>query len=286
MPKGKSTKKTNKMSLNKAQKMVTKKRAKQAKVNADTHYLKAVSMQNLVPGQGVTVANYIYCYFSLDPANGASIFTNNADFNLYRQLYDRFRINKVTVKLTPKANVLDATLAQTDDAYNLTGDGKIHTCIDRDGIAPSSISAISRYSSYKAYSVLKPMTRSYRVSYPKNLWLDTGDVGNSMQKLSTLGLFGGITIYGENFIEDNYELFNEPVYEAQVSWDIVFQGKTNGKLSAVLDENNNVIGVQVTNQDNIVSLPQTPAKNIRGELVTNTRTSDEVTEVQINASDE
>lgn len=113
MPKGKSTKKTNKMSQQKAQKMVTKKRARQAKVNADTHFLKAVSMQNLVPGQAILpgISNYIYVYFSLDPANGASVFTNNADFALYRQLYDRFRINKVTVKLTPKANVLDATLA-------------------------------------------------------------------------------------------------------------------------------------------------------------------------------
>lgn len=281
----KQTKKMQKPTMKKAQAMVTKKHNKQRKTNSDTHFLRAVSMTNLVPGQGFSVANYIYCYFSLDPSNGASLFTNNADFQLYKQLYDRFRINRVTVKLTPKANVLDATLAQSDTAYNLIGDGKIHTCLDRDGIAPASKSAISRYSSYKAYSVLKPMVRSYSVSYPKNLWLDTNDINGSMDKLSTLGLFGGITIYGDNFIEDNYEIFNEPVYQAEVKWDFVFQGKTNGNLSAVLDENGKVIGVSVTSSDTIPALTQTPSKNVRGELVTNTRTQDEVTEVPVDAND-
>lgn len=269
-----------KPSVAKAKRVVTKVRKSKAKRNMDTFFLKAKTVSTIVPAQGVAVANYVYWASTLDPTSspaGNNQFLTNAEFKLYSQMYDKFRINKVTMKIVPKANVSDIAINQLDTNYNLTGDGMVHTCIDRDGLAPSNIAAISRYPSYKKFSVLKTWSRSYSIRYPTGVWLDCQSPA-SFTMAKELGLTGGITLYAENFLEDNYEIFNEPWAQVEHSYDIVFQGKTSASLTAVSDASGNVIGVSVVNNPAVPNLPPTVPTNIRGTLSKDTRTHDEVTE--------
>jgi len=270
-------KSSRKPSMRKAKKMVTKSHKARAKKNMDTFFLKAKSLYNVTPKQGVSVANYVYGTAPL--VQGGSL-TSNAEFNLYRLQYDRYRVNSVSVKWIPKANVFDQANAQQDAIYNATGDGAIHTCIDRDGPAPSSTAAISRYPSYKKMSIMKTWTRTYAVKYPTGVWLDCQDPVGATQVLATMGCGGSVNWYAENFLEDNYEVFNEPVAALEISWNIVFQGKTSASLTFATDDNGLVIGVTMTPFELGTLLPPTPLQNVRGTIA-DTRTQDETTEVPI-----
>jgi len=244
--------------------MVTKNRKQKAKKNMDTFFLKTKTLLTLTPAQGVTVSNYIYGGFVMNPVSGTNFFTNNAEFNLYALQYDKFRVNSVTLIVRPKASVLDQTNAQNDANFTLTGDGMIHTCIDRDGLAPSSIAVISRYPSYKKYRVDQKFSRTYSIKYPTGIWLDTDNpAGFSMSK--ELGLTGGVTIYAEDLLEDSREVFNEPWAEVEVQYNIVFQGKTSNKLSGVYVDGN-LVGVTINKIDVNIMRPLTEPQAIRGTL--------------------
>jgi len=268
--------KTRKPSMRKAKRMVAKSHKSKAKKNMDTFFLKAKSIYNVVPSQGAYVANYVMGYAPLLGGN----LLNNAEFNLYRLQYDKYRVNSVTAKWIPKANVLDQANAQGDGSYNLTGDGAIHTCIDRDGQAPSSTAAISRYPSYSKKSLMKTWSRTYSIKYPMGVWLDCQDPAGNTQLISTLGLAGGVNWYAENFLEDNYEVFNEPVAALELSWSVVFQGKTSASLTFATDDSGLVIGVTMTPFQLGTTLAPTPLTNVRGTIA-DTRTADEITEVNI-----
>jgi len=255
-----------KPSMKTAQRMVTKKHKSKAKRNMDTFFLKVKTEAQFAPTQGVAVANYIYNTFTLSPVNvGTLSYFNNKEFNLYRIQYDKFRVNTVTVTVTPKANVLDQTNAQNATNFNVNGDGLWHTVVDRDGNGPNNIAALTRYPSYKKFDVKKPWTRSYSVKYPMGVWIDCQS-SPYFELDRALGLQGGITIYGENFLEDQLEVINEPVATITVSYNIVFQGKTSASLTAVYDDNNNVVGMTLTQQDQYTPVTQTVPVNIRGSL--------------------
>lgn len=246
--------------MKKAQRVVGKVRKSKAKRNMDTFFLQVKNTGIITPTQGVAVSNYVYNAWSLDPtapSSGMSHLTNT-EFILYQSMYDKYRINSVTVTVTPKANVFDAGQAQNDAAYTLTGDGMVHTCIDRDGIAPSNIYAISRYPSYRKFSALKKFSRKYAIRYPTGVWIDCQTPG-TFPAPKELGLTGGITIYAENLIEDKGELYNEPWAEVHVAYDIVFQGKTMNKLSAVRDEDGKLVSVTLE--------PYAPEDNLEQSLV-------------------
>lgn len=51
-----------------------------------------------------------------------------------------------------------------------------------------------------------------------------------------------------------------------VSYNIVFQGKSSGSLTAVYDDSNNVVGMTLTQQDQYTPAAQTVPQNIRGSL--------------------
>jgi hypothetical protein len=138
-----------KPTLKRAKKIVAKSIKSKAKKNMDTFFLQAKNVGLLLPKQGVSVANYCYFAVSIDPTAPSSgmSYLNNSEFMLYQTMYDRYRVNSVTISVTPKANVLDFAQAQNDGDFTVTGDGMVHTCIDRDGTAPSNIAAISRYPS-------------------------------------------------------------------------------------------------------------------------------------------
>lgn len=267
-------------SMAKAKRMVTNQRKLKAKKNMDTYFLKCKTLSSLTPTQGVSVSNYVYNIFSMDPTGPYAGYISNAEFNLWRLQYDKFRVNSVKITVTPKANVLDlATGANNDASFNLTGDGMVHTCVDRDGAAPSSTAIISRYPSYRKYSVLKPFSRTYSIKYPTGIWVDCDKPG-AFTLAKELGLTGGITIYAENVLEDNYEAFNEPWAQVVVEYNIVFQGKTSNSLSGVYDGSGNLVGVTINAVQEGGGLAVTPLTNIRGTFA-DTRTTDEVTEVPI-----
>jgi len=240
----KTSKKTSKKpSMAKAKRMVGRRKGAAAKKNLDTFFLRCKTLYNQIPTQGISVSNYVYGASQLLGSN----LLNNAEFNFYRLQYDRFRVNRLRFTCTPKANVLDQLTAQADTSATLIGDGMIHTAIDRDGLAPSSIALISRYPSYKAFSLLKKWSRTYQVKYPVGVWLDAQnptDV-NKAGLIDSLGLAGGITMYAENLPEDTAEIFNEPFAEIKMEFDVVFQGKTSGSMQFTLDENQKVIGVSL-----------------------------------------
>jgi len=254
-----STRKARKPSMKKAKAMVTKQRKQKAKRNMDTFFLKARNEGTITPSQGLTVANYVYWAVDLDPTNGSSYgmsHRNNAEFQLYKRMYDKYRINSVRVTVTPKANVLDAVVGQNDALYTLSGSGVIHTVVDRDDRAPSNVAAMTRYPSYRKYSTLKKFSRSYAVKYPTGVWIDCQNP-EDFELRKGLGLLGGPTFYAENFVEDGGEVFNEPWAEVVVEYNIVFQGKTQGQLSFSFDEGGKVTSVTIEDHDITESAPIT-----------------------------
>lgn len=255
-----------KPSMKRAKKMVSKQHLRRAKSNQDNQFIRVRTEGTLTPQQGALVSNYIYAGYTMGPASASSLY-DNAEFNLWTRIYDRFRVNRVHVTVTPKANVLGADAAQNDAALTLSGSGVVHTVIDRDSIAPSSIAQLSRYPSYKKYSTLKKFKRSYGITYPKGVWLDCQNaVPSVLQHGDALGALGGITMYAENFIEDAGEIFNEPWAEVIVEWDIVFQGKTIGASLAGVYDGDTLVGVKMTDNTQYVPYALTPLTGVRGTL--------------------
>lgn len=215
--------------------LAKQKKAKAAK-NMDTYFLRTRVLASIVPTQGVTVANYISSFWKLlDPTSVVGI-TQSSEFGLFKSIYDRVRVNRMRIKITPKANVLDQVQAQDEDNLNVSGDGKVHTAVFRepDGFS-ASVPRMQRQPSYRGYSVLKPFTRDYQITYPKGVWLDCQNIYNDETLLRRLGAYGGVGIYAENLLEENLELFNEPWAQVEISYDCVFQGKIVGSLSLLDD---------------------------------------------------
>lgn len=219
-----------KRAYRKGKKAVAKRTKARAKKSMDTFFLQARTTVGIKPVQGATVANYIYQVWALLDATAPWGCTQIPEFNLYRTLYDKVRINSVTVKWTTKANMLALNDAQNDAALNVTGDGMIHTCIDRDGSAPSQVAQIRKYGSYRGYSVLKGGMRKYNITYPPGVWLDCQAIYSDNTLLQRLGAFGGVTMYAENILEDNLEIFNEPWANVEVFYNCVFQGKNSATV--------------------------------------------------------
>lgn len=239
MPRKSTSKTSKKPTMRKAKRMVSKQRKTKAKKNMDTFFLQAKYTGTIAPVQGTTVSNYLFWNPSLFDPTDMTYIGNNSEFKLYQAQYDKVRINSIRVVITPKANVLDQAIGQADAQYNVTGDGMVHTCVDRDGKVPASIAKIQRYPSYRKYSVMKKFTRTYSVKYGIGQWLDCQDLQNSATKLSTMGLSGSICLYAENLLEDNYELLNEPWADYEIFFNCVFQGKTSASLS--FDASGNII---------------------------------------------
>jgi len=261
--------------------MVGKMKAKKARKGMDTFFQRCRTEATITPIQALVtpgLTNYVYNYWSL-VGTGANTLYDNAQFQQNALIYDKYRVNRVKVTFTPKANVLDALNAQNDGVATLTGSGVVHTCLDRDGAGPSSIAQMIQRSSYRKYSLLKKFSRSYDIKYPVNTWFDcTGDrfgPTNQSQIVQTLGCNGGITIYAENIVEDDLEVFNEPWAEAVIEWDVVFQGRVPPKTSFILDENGNVTGYTIEQNLPAEQKAQSLVASIRG-TVRDTRLTDTV----------
>lgn len=272
--------KVSKRAYRKAKRVISKQKKSKVKQNLDTHYVKCVTSMSCTPSQGLTVSNYFSQSFLLTATASQTFYANNADFMLYKQMYDRYRVNRVRVKYTPKANVLDSTLIQ---AANLTmsGDGMFHTCIDRDGSGPAGIAQMTRYASYKPYSLHKKWQRSFGVKYPKSVWLDCNDPTGSQARILDIGLGGGITVYAENVPETLGQVTMAPIGDFDVEFDVVFQGKIATKLTAITDIVGNVIGVAIEGPNPVPTVPPSARTNVRGTINVDTRTTPAYTETLI-----
>lgn len=237
--------------LAKAKKVVRRDNARKTKQQLDTHTLKVKMTAVLIPTQGTTVSNFINQFYPLCSGTATTDWTKSADYTTLKYQYDQVRVNRLRVIITPKANVLDAANAQADSSYTLTGDGMIHTAIDRDSATPANISAMSRYGSYRRYSLLKKFSRTYGIKWPKGVWLDCGSEYGNTQLLTQIGAFGGIGLYAENLLEDYGEIWNEPYAEVTFLYDIVFRGKITPNTA--IDNSGNVVLFTPTSS---VSLPQ------------------------------
>lgn len=263
MPARKSYKpRARKPSVRRAKKIVAVSKKRATKKMMDTFYLRPKFNFVSVPTQGGTVSNYIYNFFPLLSSTLAVGVTQNAEFNLYRLMYDQVRINTVKITVTPKSNVFDQGNAQNDSAYTLTGDGMIHHVVDRDGTAPTNIGQLQRYGSYRKTSVMKKIVRSYSIKYPTGVWLDCQNIYEDETLLKRLGATGGITIYGENLVEDRSELFNEPWADIVIEYGVVFRGKTVGQLSL-----NDDGSVSVKHAEQTVNLTPSQIGSISGSFV-------------------
>ena len=143
MPRGR--KGATKPTMAKAKRRVARQKKQAATKNKDTYFMKAQLTCTIAPTQGVTVANYISWFPQLLNATSDIGVTQNSEFMFWAKVYDQVRVNSVHIRVVPKANVLDQANAQNDAAFRVTGDGLIHTCIDRDDKPPSNISALLRY---------------------------------------------------------------------------------------------------------------------------------------------
>lgn len=218
--------------MKKAKTQLARRKKSAAKKNMDTFFLRSRVTGSIIASQGVATSNYISLFFKLLDATSSVGVTQSSEFMLFKNIYDQVRVNRMTVRVVPKANMLDQVQAQDEDALNVSGDGKVHTCILRDDSNYSAnVARFIRQPSYKAYSVLKPFVRSYSVKWPTGVWLDTQNIYSDTTLLQRLGTSGGLGIYAENLLEENAEIFNEPWASLEITYDCVFRGKTGSSYS-------------------------------------------------------
>jgi len=222
----KRTYRKKKMSVAKAKGVVAKAKRTAGKSNKDTFSLKCRTEATILPQQGVSVSNYVYTTIPLFAQASDVGFYKNAQFQLYKKLYDQYRVNSVTMKIVPKANMLSQDMAQRDADFTTSGTGLVHSVIDRDGPASMNVQTLVRYPSYRKHSVMKPFSRTYGIKWPTEVWLTTNEAyPDQLAIVKQIGGLGGIYVYGEDLIEDRTEVFNEPWASLEVTYNIVFRGQ-------------------------------------------------------------
>lgn len=219
---------------------------------------------SITPLQGLTVSNYVYTYWSpapnyLSPAQSNPLFSS-AEFNLYRNLYDQFRVNRVTIRIIPRANVVDATnlVTQNDSASITQGKGVYYTVEDRDGIAPGYIGSMNKYASVKVTRLTSKLTRTYMPTNAKSLWFDCQDPAGLDQISRSIGMRGGITLYAESLPEVTNAVLNSVWADVEVLYSVTYRGKAmvnltvnedGSVLASPVDETNMEVPFSVKTQE-------------------------------------
>lgn len=196
------------------------------------HTVKVTSA--ITPVQGITVSNYINVFLSPNPGQGNSNMTVpltfSPEFLLYCQMYDQFRVHSITIKLVPRAtqteNVFLAVESEGAAPAVTLGKNVFYSVEDRDGVANGNINTYKKYSSVKTHSCTKPMSRTYRVKYDgPNSWLDCQNRDSFPQIVQSIGLGGGISLYGESFMENKNQVYNSVWADLEVTYQLSFKGK-------------------------------------------------------------
>jgi len=214
----------------------TKKTSKREN-NMDDHTVVHKVAGSITPLQGLTVSNYVYTYWSpapnyLTPSQSNPLFSSS-EFNLYRNLYDQFRVNRVTVRIIPRANVTDSVglIVQNDSAALTQGKGVYYTVEDRDGIAPGYIGSMNKYASVKVTKLTSKLTRTYAPTNSKNLWFDCQDPAGLDQISRSIGMRGGITLYAELLPEVLNTVLNSVWADVEVLYSVTYRGKAMVNLT-------------------------------------------------------
>jgi len=217
---------------------VKKARARARENNMDNHTVVHKMAGSITPQQGLSVSNYVYTWWSPTPKVQSPPQSNqllfSSEFGLYRNLYDQYRVNYMTVKVLPRANVVDAILLvqQNDSAQITQGKGVYYSCEDRDGIAPGLVGALNKYASVKVHKLTSKMSRTYKPNNAKNLWFDCQDPAGLQEPARAAGYLGGITIYGESLPEVVGTLANSVWADCEVSYSVTYRGKAMTQLTS------------------------------------------------------
>lgn len=181
----------------------------------------------LTPGQGVQVSNYIRSFVSPQPGatSGTVSWSTNPEVRLFRSMYDRYRINSVGIRIIPRANVQLAIGVGGSSQNN--SQGVYYVAMDRDSAVGGAVNQIKRLKSVKCYSQLKGCRHTYSVKYPKAVTWDTlqdfdSPASGTKNAMEALGIYGGITIYGENFPENADRLLNNIWADMELTYNMTF----------------------------------------------------------------
>jgi len=214
-----------------------KRAARKRENNMDDHTMTHRLAGSITPVQGLTVSNYVYTYWSPSPqfnspAQSQALFQSQ-EFNLYRNLYDQFRVNYISLRLIPRANVTDSIgLVVQNDSQEITqGKGVYYTVEDRDGIAPGYIGSLNKYASVKVSKLTSRLTRRYAPQNAKNTWFDCQDPAGLDDIQRSIGMKGGITIYAESLPEVINTLGNSVWADVEVLYNVTYRGKSMVSLS-------------------------------------------------------
>lgn len=201
----------------------------------------------IVPVEGDRVSNFVYGYWSPSPQFNAGVVPQSQplfaskEFTLFRNMYDQFRVNSITLTVIPRYTVTDAAtlvaLADGTTPQITMGKGVYYTVEDRDGVAPSNIEALKRYESVKQHKVTSRMSRKYSVKTGNSLF-DCQDPAGLDQIQKAIGLKGGITVYGESLPEVANTMKNGVWADVEVSYNVTFVGKA--LVSVAINEDGSV----------------------------------------------
>lgn len=196
--------------------------------NTDVFHTQVCSTMTLSLTQGFTTANYIYgVASSLNQTSGVVNLLQNNEFSLWRNIYDKFRVHSLRLKLVPRytQSEMFAGIGATENADVTMGHARLYTAIDRDSGIPSDEASILRYSSHKQHKVTDTVNRYLSYKYPKGVWLDAQTTSTNTAILDTLSLKGCIGWYGSAFPEVSGTLLNEEWYTLELTWKLSFMGK-------------------------------------------------------------
>lgn len=236
----KYAKKVSKRVYSRVKKAIDKKTKSQAKKNKDTKFVKCRLTCSLRPTNGandpsVTSNNWIYANFRMLQAKNtaACSIENSSDFQLYRTLYDKVRINSMSVRIIPKANTLDLANAQQAGFNDNYGTNTMYSAIDLNSPLPWSNDALvpttslwNMLPSNRVTSLLKTVYRTVKTAYPKNIWLDAGEqLFTQAQGLAKdLGLFQTIGVFAQNIMTNPALDEFETTHDVEITWNCVFMG--------------------------------------------------------------
>jgi len=228
----------------KVKKAAKKRRARENNMDTRTEIIKltgAVVPTQYTPGGTERISNAVYGYWSPSPQFNAGVVPQSMplfaskEFSLYRNLYDQFRVNSITLTVIPRYTMTDAaTLVALTDGTTpqiTMGKGVFYTVEDRDGVAPANIEALKRYASVKQHKINKRMSRKYSVKYGNTLF-DCQDPAGMNDIQRSLGLKGGITVYGESLPELANTTANGVWADVEVVYSVTFVGKAAVGLTA------------------------------------------------------
>lgn len=235
----------------KAQRKRSRKGKKVDNTEVVRHTIKVTSA--ITPAQGVAVSNYINVFISPHPGSGNSNMTvplvYSPEYGLYCNMYDQLRVHSVTIKVIPRATQAEAVFmaVESEGAAPAVTLGKnvFYSVEDRDGPPPGNIGTYKKYSSVKTHSCVKPMSRTYRVKYDgPNSWIDCQNRDSFSQIVSSLGLTGGVCLYGESFMENKNQIMNSVWADLEVTYQLSFRGKA--LVSVALNDDGTITVSQTT----------------------------------------